>query len=338
MRAAEDSGARAWQGRMPGPTRVRSVRFFAQGDMTLASSRLRAWLLSDTLSNLDVRSRTVVGASRPGLRALLRRSDVTVIQKWTPPAPVLAILRLTSSRLILDVDDAIYLAGTNRVGKFTDRNRRRFLRNIKSFDGATVSTTRIAEDLKGMKPDLPVLVYPGPVRLRSHTDGSRSGALWLGSPATERYLAPWVRELRMIDEAIGFLAVGGTEATAQLGIRVAEWSSEAEKAALAERSVGILAQSSGLWEDRKSAYKVLEYITAGVIPVSEKIPAAVALLGEEYPFYFGAAGLADTALAAASLKGQERVRILSELTTRIAHYSFESVAQTWLSFIRGLAR
>lgn len=337
MRAAEGSGARASRIRDTDPTLLRRVRFFALGSASLASSRLRAWRLSEALSAKGVTASTVVGPSSAGARALLRRSDAAVVQKWTPPTVLLALLRATSGRLILDVDDAIYLDDAGRTGAVNDRNRRRFHRNLRYFDGVTVSTDEIAADLRSLRPGLPVLVYPGPIAgTASGVATTRSGGLWLGSPATERYLERWRHELLRIDDAIGFVAVGASARSSELGLATLPWTFDVERTELRSRSVGIFVQSRGRWEDRKSGYKLLEYIAAGVVPVAERIPASVAILGDDYPYLVENRGLADAVLAAARLDAAARDELLTGLRERIAPATFDAVATRWIDFVIGL--
>jgi hypothetical protein len=74
---------------------------------------------------------------------------------------------------------------------------------------------------------------------------------------------------------------GGDEATAS-GWNAVEWSPEAEEDWLARATVGLMPQASDGWSDRKAAYKIFEYVAAGVVPVaSDVLPARLILEGRD---------------------------------------------------------
>lgn len=319
-------------GELLAQARPSRVEFFALGDRALASSRVRAWQLSDELRSRGVNSRCVVGPSPAGaMRALaLQRCDVIVVQKWTAPPQVLAALRRRCRMFLFDVDDAIYL-DTGRGGSLSERNRMRLLSTLALFDAFTVSTKTIADDLATLAPDTPALVYPGPIRpIAPSSTQSRRGVIWLGSPATERYLSPWSEGLARIDRQHGFVAIGARPEAA-LGIPVQPWSPHAESSALAEAAVGVFVQADGTWEDRKSGYKLLEYISHGVLPVAERRAAAVELLGSDYPYLFDG-DLEGAVGRALRLDRAAREAVLDDLRTRIAPYSYSAVVERWSSF------
>lgn len=318
----------------------RSVLVVAVSDRDGASSRVRAWGVAEALRATGrVRVRGVVGPRRRSLIELVlpRRYDVVLLQKWVPPAAVLRLLRRRAELLVYDCDDAIYLdvPQTEAPNKAAS-TRSRFRRLLAAIDGATVSTALIAEDIGVRAPRLPVLVYAGPrPPLRVGSD-ERSGAVWLGSPDTEPYLWPITDALRIVEEQIGFVAMGATRRSEDLGIRVRAWSMADERALLQGAAVGLFLQREGEWERRKAGYKILEYIASGVLPVAERSAAAVEILGEEYPFYVDGGGWAAMMLHASTIDAADRQRIIDRLRARTDRLAYDRVAQTWTSWVATL--
>lgn len=309
------------------------AQFFALGDQSLASSRARAWGLSAALVARGVEARCVVGPSvRGGLRALTpRRHDVIVVQKWAAPPAILSALRRRGTRLIFDVDDAIY-RDTDRGGAIGARNRTRLLHSLSLFDGFTASTTTIANDLADLAPGIPTLVFAGPVEHHALSETApRTGIVWLGSPATERYLVPWGPDLARLHKRHGVVAVGASEG-ALPEIETTTWTPEVETRVLAGASVGLFLQDTGDWEQRKSGYKVLEYIAHGVLPVAQRREASVELLGSDYP-YFVDDDLESTVESALQLSTARRRELMAELRIRTQQFTPASVADRWRDFV-----
>jgi hypothetical protein len=77
------------------------------------------------------------------------------------------------------------------------------------------------------------------------------------------------------------VALGASFAVAaENGFTPVAWSLEAEREWLSRAEVGFLPQSRDPWADRKSAYKVLEYLRGGACPVVDDVPAVWAALGD----------------------------------------------------------
>jgi glycosyltransferase involved in cell wall biosynthesis len=278
----------------------------------------------------------------PSLRSLLgvvagRRVDVIVIQKWTPPVLVVFLLKLKARRLIYDCDDAIYIPEVaSRSAAHGLRNRTRLLGSMRLFDGATVSTRAMRDDFNQIRPGLPVMVFPGPMPNAVEGKRERSGIVWLGSPATEGYLEPIAPVLQVLESTYGFTAIGASSETQALGLTVETWSTAAEIELLALAAVGLFIQPDGEWERRKSGYKVLEYISRGVLPVAQDNESAREILGDDYPYLVKGDNWATTLDRACSINHEERSKVITELRHRTRQYSYDLTIRRWESFARGL--
>lgn len=320
------------------------ILFLALGDRRVASSRIRAWNFASALSRLGYHSSVVVGPSWQGIRAILqRRWDIIVIQKWAAPAPIVLLLRLVSRVLVFDCDDAIYLReeAANRTSRHAKRNSRRLRLVIRLCDRFTVSTSQMASDFSKLRPKTPCLVFPGPMpgeREDVVSPSERVGMVWLGSPATEQYLWPYVGVLERMAVTGGFVAIGGSAESLRRGIQVIDWTEQSEAEELGRSAFGLFVQPDGPWERRKSGYKVLEYVASGVLPIVEGGNAVDALIPVDYPFRFESSGdgkaLADVLNVAGALSIERRTQICTELSDYMrARFSYESVVRRWLSFL-----
>ncbi len=330
------------------------ILFLALGDRKVASSRIRAWNFAEHLSRRGQEARVIRGASVGAIKEVLfGRWDVIVVQKWVPPLWMILLIRLKAKIVVYDCDDAIYMVdeAKDRVTSAPDANKhrrraqrvsQRMPRLLRRCDSFTSATRVISSDLNCVA-SKPGLVFPGPMPARAVDSSSdyRSGMVWLGSPATERYLQPLAPVLSTLHGRLQFTAMGASEASANFGIRTAAWSEEAELDFLRASLFGLFIQPPGDWEERKSGYKILEYVASGVVPVVQKNPQVVDLLPENYPFYFdnGVSSsqfleVLDQASAMSNTEMDALSKQLKEYTD--SRFSYESTVERWLRFIEDL--
>lgn len=306
-----------------------------------ASARIRGWRFADALRERDLAdAHVLIGPSRRSMLKifLAHRQDVVLLQKWVPPLVVLLLLRAKARMLVYDCDDAIYLdvPQVEHPAKAAS-TRRRFRWLLRLIDAATVSVAAIESDLRAVRPSLPVLVFAGPrPEPASATSRKRSGLVWLGSPDTEQYLWPFAEEVGGTMPLIPFRAVGATARSAVHGIEVVDWSFETQRAVLSTAAFGLFVQPDGEWERRKSAYKILEYLSAGVLPLAERSPAAEALLGSDYPLLIDEGQLAEAVRLALTLAPAERQQLIVQALRATDRLSYGRVAARWMQWIATL--
>lgn len=319
------------------------ILFLALGDRRTASSRIRAWNFASAVADAGHESTTVEGTDRRQLaRALAQRWDIVVVQKWTPPMMLARTIRARSKVMIYDCDDAIYLASEvgARESPYARRNFKRLMTMIDLFDGVSVSTPLMSADFEEMVPDKPRIVFPGPMPvLRPLGDPSeRRGLVWLGSPATEGYLARSETILREVQSQYGFLAVGATDRTSSKGLNVAQWSESVEQEVLGRARAGLFLQPEGPWEARKSGYKILEYVASGVLPVVEAMPAVRELLPSDYPYMFEDDPRSAIEAALGLPEPEYAATVQRLIVDSVAKFSFGATAMRWLEFAEGIRR
>ncbi|MBT8159261.1 MULTISPECIES: glycosyltransferase [Arthrobacter] len=181
------------------------------------------------------------------------------------------------------MDDAIYLgypgASPREVKKIDSRVRG----GLVFFDLVLTSNELIREDL-GLGMDPRCIVYPGPSPDAAFTgvqgDLKEKVVLWLGSPSTisnvESILPGVVEQL----PDVRILIVGSPNDGPQLGsIRRQRWTTEVESKALRCSWSGLMPLQVSAWNQRKAGYKILEYLSYGVVPVVQDSPIVRTLLG-----------------------------------------------------------
>jgi hypothetical protein len=312
--------------------------WLALGGRTIASSRVRAFEMSDALNACGNQSRVVPAAGVAGrLRtvwALRRRWDVVVLQKLLYGPAMLRLVRWRSETLIFECDDAIHLGYPGELPSAVSRNRRRLSRLLASVDLVTTSNQLLAEELRPRTGK--VVWFAGPAPQRAHATDAREPALllWLGSPSTTPHLellGSLPSELRSAGWSC--VAVGASRRAEELGWTVVPWTEAIAAQWLGRATVGIMPQRESAWDDRKAAYKVLQYAAAGVVPVASDVLPARALMAE--PPLNDLLVSSDSPWAGVLVKAQESGSDLQEsLALMAARHSLQACIHAWLSAVQ----
>ncbi|QWF21710.1 glycosyltransferase [Nocardioides sp. LMS-CY] len=182
---------------------------------------------------------------------------------------------------MFEIDDAIYLGYPGDSVKRAAQLRSRVTGAADAADLVTTTTELLAIDLRKLSAS-PVAVFAGPYpKPRPSNVVEREGLVWLGSPSTFSN-TDVVRAAVRNEPSLSLCLVGApTSGTPHPNISMVVWSPDAENEALARSRVGVMPQYSDRWSDRKAAYKVLEYLAAGLVPVATDCAPVRAALGPE---------------------------------------------------------
>jgi hypothetical protein len=261
-----------------------SVLWLTLGGREVASSRVRAFRISDALEREGVRSRCVVATGVRGrLAALVRvaffgKANVIVVQKLLLRSLVLQLLRRRTEVLVWECDDALNLGYPGSKPREVAKEQRRVEATLARVDVVTTSNPLLAKELRPVSGRISTLLGPAPSRQITSAARERL-VIWIGSSSTEAYLS-LMRDapIRLRNAGWECVALGASMAAARLGWRRVEWSLAAEKEWLSRAIVGVMPQPSDPWAERKQGYKLYEYMAHGVVPVaSDVLPARMVM-------------------------------------------------------------
>ena len=211
-----------------------------------------------------------------------RRYDLVFIQKEIfPYLPGFAewALERAGARLVLDIDDAIFLFYRGR----------RFLENkfagVVSRCALVLAGNRYLLEYASRYTDRAVL-FPTVVDSERFTPvvGHRGGdpvVGWIGSPTTSPYLQELRPALALIAERAPFsMRVVGAGSIALDGLTVESrpWSEEEEADDLRAMDVGVMPLPDTEWSRGKCALKLLQYMSAGLATVSSPRGSATEII------------------------------------------------------------
>ncbi len=228
--------------------------------------------------------KTLLGYYRRRLAALrtARNYDLVWLEKEALPwIPAWIESRLLRSRpYVIDFDDAWFYRYEKHVdptvrfmlqGKFSKLVQRATVTVVGNKYLAGWATAQKAKPVVRIPTnvDLPrykVAPYPSPPR--PFTIG------WMGSPSSAKYLAQLSQALTELAEDDEFeLVVAGADNAEVPGVHVRHvaWSEEAEPGILTGFDVGIMPLDADMWSEGKCAYKLIQYMAAGLPVIASPI-------------------------------------------------------------------
>jgi glycosyltransferase involved in cell wall biosynthesis len=243
------------------------------------------------------RATTLVRARLRLLRQLSDASpaayDVALIQRQADLLPSLEVERRVSAgrRLVWDVDDAIWLdtspdAGGHRLAMLK-RTARKVRWLASRADCVVAANAYLADSLSRYSSRVvvvPSVVETRGIEARRHNDGGELVLGWIGSPTTSRYLAELAdvisRVARKLQDRVLKLLVIGSAMPPQDGyvVESRRWSVDRELEALRQIDVGLMPMPDNPWTRGKSAYKALQYMSAGIPVVADDVGVASEVL------------------------------------------------------------
>ena len=212
------------------------------------------------------------------VRAAWRRYDAIVIEREIFDNPTWDLerrFREITPRLILDVDDAIFL-----------RYPEKFAAIAGMCDTVVAGNPLLAEKAAEFCRD--VVVIPTCVELDDYRlhDGTRVTGPpvigWIGTPSNIPYLRQVAGPLRRLRERFPFrLRIvtdveaarreAGWEELSALGAEWRPWTASGAAAEIAEFDVGIMPLPDEEWARYKCGFKLLQYMASGVAPVGSPV-------------------------------------------------------------------
>ncbi len=247
-----------------------------------ASTRIRLLQMAPHLEARGLACRVIAyprGArARSELRASVAAGDVVLIHRARPTPREARFWRALPARRIYDFDDAVMWGRRRGLrGAWTRRRRSAgFARALACADAATCGNAFLAAQCG----NLPTAIVPSavPLDVRLHTpraDASPFRVGWVGRATNLRYVRELGAALAELAQRVALVVVCVSDGELSLpGCRVenVRWAREGEADAVASFDVGVMPLSlDEPWSRGKCAYKLLQYMAAGVPAVGSDV-------------------------------------------------------------------
>jgi len=281
---------------MGGSSRLRLYAFVPflekAGFECVVAPLLPDWYLHARYERAGLRSRHLLALVRAYARrsSLLRRHaddyDLIFLQREAFPfLPLAAERRLFGRRpgVVVDYDDAVYSTYEDHANPFVRRVLGRKLPAIVSrAQHVTVGNRYLADWARRFTSS--VRIIPTSVDLtkyRPRDSCRREGAGgpvigWIGTPVSVKYLRLIERPLRRVRERCPFVlrVVGAPEfRLAGLEVVAVPWSEATEVGELLRCDIGVMPLPDDAWARGKSAFKLVQYLAAGLPAVASPVGA-----------------------------------------------------------------
>ncbi|MEX0774924.1 MAG: glycosyltransferase family 4 protein [Phycisphaeraceae bacterium] len=203
----------------------------------------------------------------------VRRADVVVVTRKTFHGLTRQALRAMARRLVLDIDDAVFVRDD---GSDSPTRRCRFAAMARTCDAVWAGNDYLAQCAARCNASvtvLPTAVDPALYRdARPAPDGGLVDLVWIGSGATRKYLAeltPVLRRLGQARQDVRLKIIADFDLdVAPLRTGAVPWSAATEIDELASAHIGLAPMPDDAWTRGKCGLKVLQYMMARLPVVS----------------------------------------------------------------------
>ena len=216
-------------------------------------------------------------------RSLLRRADVVVLHQIKLSAPEARLFAAFTRRRVFDVDDAIYVRKPRRLGEAPNESlwrKRKFAATCRWVDEVAAGNDVLAGVARASARAvtvLPTSIDTAAYQTTTATAADPPTVVWIGSPENLIYL-------EMIRPALARLSVRHPTLKMrvicsqfplwpEINVESIAWSSASEAGSLAAAHIGVMPLTDDAWSRGKCAFKLLQYMAAGLPCVASPVGA-----------------------------------------------------------------
>lgn len=267
---------------------TKKVSLWSYGyDLPSFRHRIRSLIPSFEAEGWDVETVTV--PSKRYYRRILERmdiirnSDVIVMSKLKLNPLEMLIIRKNAKTIIYDFDDAIYLRRPKKLGQTPGKSFWRYWKfqsMCKHSDMVFAGNEFIAQH--AAKVNQNIKIVPTPVNADDYGDTEnvdRNGMciVWIGLPGNLVYLEMVHDALRELQQEFPDMTLRVVSSKFpdwdDVNIEQVEWSTESETQSLKTAGIGIMPLTDDEWSRGKCAFKLLQYMAAGLPCVASPVGA-----------------------------------------------------------------
>jgi glycosyltransferase involved in cell wall biosynthesis len=216
-------------------------------------------------------------------RSLLRRADVVVLHQIKLSAPEARLFAAFTRRRVFDVDDAIYVRKPRRLGEAPNDSswrKRKFAATCRWVDEVAAGNDVLAGVARASARAvtvLPTSIDTAAYQTTTATAADPPTVVWIGSPENLIYL-------EMIRPALARLTIRHPTLKMriicsqfpywpEINVESIAWSSASEAGSLAAAHIGVMPLTDDTWSRGKCAFKLLQYMAAGLPCVASPVGA-----------------------------------------------------------------
>jgi len=216
-------------------------------------------------------------------RALLRWADVTVLHQIKLSAVEARLFAAYSRRSVFDVDDAIYVRKPRRLGDLPDESawrKKKFAATCRWVDAVAAGNDVLAGVARATAKE--IVVLPTSIDTASYettfaAPDQAPTIAWIGSPENLIYLdmiRPALARLTRRHPTMKMRVICSEFPDwNDVNVERVTWSSATEAHSLAGAHIGVMPLTDDAWSRGKCAFKLLQYMAAGLPCVASPVGA-----------------------------------------------------------------
>jgi glycosyltransferase involved in cell wall biosynthesis len=299
-----------------------------------SSGRVRIQQFERALGDLDRRtlvwwpkSRLDAARSTPRALALARWADVLVVLKPRQPVRLLDALRRINSRLVVDVDDAIWEWNANSAVRFRHAVDLAALVTAGSRHLVqAVSLTGSPRKVECIRPAVDVAAYTP----RRHAVGRQIAVGWIGGASSLEDFVPAARTAlqKLVAEGLIELRIVCSEPLDAVPSRFVPWGVATEAGDVSSFDVGVTPMRDDPASRGRCGLKTIQYQAAGLPVIASPVGASLELVDSATGFFARSAHEWESRLRELAANAELRQRLGAAARARAeAEYDLGSNAE-----------